>query len=313
MKKRIIITTIIILLAAAITCTLLLTQREGSKGILYRVTGDTATAYLLGSIHIGTPEMHPFGETLQDAMASSDTFVFECDTSTDESVSRLLDRQSVPADTTLADILGDALYDDAVSAYQALHLSTASLANKQPWAVINTLAVYSSAAEMGVRNIQKAISLGVEAAVQDYAAKHNKRYAYLETVDEVADTMESFSDALTLYLLQDEIDIVLGRTAPTDLDTLSKWPSWWHTGDVNAFRDFYSLSFQSADEQLYTEYQSKLITQRNALMVDRLDTLLQQGGTYFITVGLLHLIPEDDSFVSLLRKKGYAVELVSQP
>ncbi len=313
MKKRTFIAAAVVVLAAAIACTLWFTPQEGSKGILYRVTGLNTTAYLLGSIHIGTAEMHPFGETLQNAMAASDTFVFECDTSTDESVARLLARQTLPDGGTLSEVLGEALYNDTASAYRTLSLSTASLDTKQPWAVINTLAVYSSAAEMGVRNVKKAISLGVEPAVEAFAAQHNKRYAYLETVDEVADTMESFSDALTRYLLQDEIDIVLGRTDPADTETVAQWPAWWREGSTEAFRDFYRLSFQGADEQLYAEYQDKLITKRNALMVDRLDTLFKQGGTYFVTVGLLHLIPEDDSFISLLRDRGYTVEQVSTP
>ncbi|HPF88897.1 MAG TPA: hypothetical protein PK537_12680, partial [Candidatus Limiplasma sp.] len=58
-KKLILLTAIAIFLAAAIACTLWFALREGSKGVLYRVTGDSATAYLLGSIHIGTSEMHP--------------------------------------------------------------------------------------------------------------------------------------------------------------------------------------------------------------------------------------------------------------
>ena len=313
MKKRIVIIAVTVVILAAIVCTVWFFLQDGSQGILYRVTGNTATAYLLGSIHIGTPQMHPFGDGLTAAMAASDTFVFECDTSTDESVARLLERQSLPAGITLADVLDEPLYSDTVAAYQALQLNTAVLANQRPWAVINTLAVYSSAAEMGVKNVQKAISLGVETAVREYAAKHEKSYAYLETVDEVADTMESFSDPLTHYLLQDEIDIVLGRAIPDDLETVSLWPAWWHDGNADAFRNYYTLSSQSVDEQLYEEYQSKLITQRNTLMVDRLDALLKQGGTYFVTVGLLHLIPEDNSFISLLRDKGYTVELIFQP
>ena len=161
---------------------------------------------------------------------------------------------------------------------------------------------------MGVRNVRKAISLGVEAAVQEYADSHSKSFAYLETVDEVADTMESFSDDLTRYLLQDEIDVILGRKTSADTQTVSLWPAWWRDGDAEAFREFYRQSFQSADETLYTEYQDKLVTRRNALMATRLDAMLQTGGSYFVTVGLLHLIPEDDSIPSLLRNMGYSVE-----
>ena len=310
MKKRIFLTAVAVLLVAAVACAVWISLREGSEGILYRVSGENGTAYLLGSIHIGTSTMYPFGDTLEAAMASADTFVFECDTTSDASLAQLRSRQTLPENTSLRDILGGTLYDDVAAAYKALGLSTAPLGSRQPWAVINTLAVYSSAAEMGVRNVSKAISQGVETAVREYMDKHGKPSAYLETVDEVADTMESFSDELTRYLLQDEIDVILGRKSTVDTTTVALWPEWWHDGDAEAFRDFYQLSFQSADEALYNEYHDKLVTQRNILMASRLDAMLQSGGDYFVTVGLLHLVSDDDSILFLLQDMGYSIEKV---
>ena len=312
MKKRLLIGVIAVILIAAVACAVWVTGREGSRGILYRVTGTEGTAYLLGSIHIGTSAMHPFGATLQEAMADSDFFVFETDTSSDASLSQLSARQVLPADTSLRDVLGDVLTDDIVAAYQTLGLSTTALDSRQPWAVINTLAVYSAAAEMGARDVRTAISLGVETTVRDYADKNGKPFQYLETIDEIADTMESFSGELNRYLLRDEIDVILKRKTAAGADTLEQWPDWWREGNADAFRDYYQLSFQTADETLYREYQDKLVTQRNVLMANRLDAMLSEGGTYFVTVGLLHLVSEDVSILSLLREKGYAVERVAE-
>jgi uncharacterized protein len=313
MRKRILVVAVAVVLIAAAACAFLALRREGSRGILYRVTGEHASAYLLGSIHIGTPEMHPFGDALEEAMADAGVFVFESDTASADSLRRLKARQALPEDATLQGVLGDALYADVAAAFKALGLGTTGLDRSRPWAVINTLALYSSAEEMGVDNVNKAVSLGVEAAVRAYAAGHAKAFAYLETIDEVADTMESFSDALNRYLLQDEADVVLGRKQTSDMDTLKQWPSWWRDGNADAFRAFYSQSFGDADQALYEEYHDKLVARRNALMADRLDELMRQGGTYFVTVGLLHLVPEDDSILSLLREKGYTVERVAQP
>jgi uncharacterized protein len=313
MKKRLLIAAVAVVLAAAAACTLWVALREGSKGILYRVTGGNGSAYLLGSIHIGTSAMHPFGDALTEAMAACDTFVFETDTASDASLQQLLDRQQLPEGTSLRTILGDALTDDVIAAYKALGLNTENLDFRQPWAVINTLAVYSSAAEMGVKNVRKAISLGVETTIEAYAANHHKQLAYLETVDEVADTMESFSDALTRYLLQDEIDVILMRKTTAEADTIDQWPLWWRDGNAEAFRDFYALSLASAEKTLYDEYQDKLVTQRNTLMAERLDVMLRQGGTYFVTVGLLHLIAQDGSIPALLAEMGYTVEEIGSP
>lgn len=313
MKKRILTAALAVILIAVAVCAVLIAGREGSQGILYRVTGTQGSAYLLGSIHIGTPDMHPFGDALTEAMADSDVFVFETDTSTSEQLALLAARQELPEGVTLTDVLGSELTDDITAAYRALGLSTANLQSRQPWAVINTLAVYSSAAELGVRDIRKAISLGVDTAVRDYAGARHKPYAYLETIDEIADTMESFSASLNRTLLQDEIDMVLGRKPAQDAAGIALWPQWWRDGDAEAFRDYYRRSLQSADPALYAEYQDKLVSQRNALMAGRLDELLQSGGRYFVTVGLLHLVDDDaNSIPSLLREMGYTVERIVQ-
>ena len=313
MRKRILVVVVAAVLLAAAACAFSAVRREGSRGILYRITGEHAAAYLLGSIHIGTPDMHPFGDALEEAMADAGVFVFESDTVSADSLQRLKARQTLPEGTTLQGVLGDALYADVAAAFKELGLGTAGLARSRPWAVINTLALYSSAEEMGVSNVNKAVSLGVEAAVRVYAAEHGKACAYLETIDEVADTMESFSGALNRYLLQDEADVVLGRKQTADLATVKQWPSWWRDGNADAFRAFYSQSFGETDQALYEEYHDKLVARRNTLMADRLDAMLRDGGVYFVTVGLLHLVPEDDSILSLLREKGYTVERVAEP
>jgi len=312
MKKRILIAAVAVVLIVTAVCVIWFTRQEGSRGILFRVTGAEGSAYLLGSLHIGTSVMHPFGHTLTEAMADSDVFVFETDTSTTASLAQLSARQTLPENRSLRTILGDALYDDIVAAYKALGLSTARLDGQRAWAVINTLAVYSSVAEMGVSNVNKAVSYGVETTVEEYANCHDKQFAYLETVDEISDTMESFSDALNRYLLQDEADMVLGRIASDETNTIAQWPQWWHDGNIEAFREVYELSLQITDITLYKEYEYKLITLRNAMMAQRLDAMLEGGGNYFVTVGLLHLISEEGSIPSLLEEMGYTVELVAQ-
>ena len=312
MKKRIWIAAIALVLVVSVTLgVLLLTQRrEGSKGILYRVTDGESTAYLLGSIHIGTSEMYPFGNAITDAMASSDTFVFESDTTSSENVSQLKTRMNLPDGVTLRGILGDELMDQVIQAYKKIGLSTESIDAQQPWVVVSTLAVYSTANEMGITNVQKAITLGVDNYVEEYAAGHQKNFAYLETIDEFADMMESFSDDLTRYLVEDEVMWVLERDSISEANTLKQWPAFWHAGDAGNFWASYQQSIESADRALYDEYEGKLIAQRNVLMADRLDAMFQKGGTYFVTLGLLHLIYESGSIPDLLREKGYTVERV---
>lgn len=287
---------------------------EGSKGVLYHVTGGQGDMYLLGSIHVGSKAMYPFGTEIQQAMSQSDTFVYECDTASDEAVSAIQSRMALPEGVTLQAQIGDELYTELGQVCSQLNIPIQQLDGLKAWGVINTLAVYSTAAELGTANVSQALSLGVEKQVQAYAARHSKQAAYLETAVEQTDVLEGFSDSLKYYLLKTECDTILNPQSASGMDaTIASWPEWWRLGDAQAFSEQYMSSYLAPGyETECTEYHTKLVTERNTRMASRLDTMLQSGGSYFVTVGLLHLVLPEDSIVAHLRELGYTVELVSE-
>lgn len=287
---------------------------EGSRGVLYHVTGGNGDMYLLGSIHIGNQDMYPFGDSIQQAMEAADTFVYECDTTSQEVLADLRSRMALPEGQTLQTIIGDPLYTQLAEVCDQLSLSLDTLNGQKPWAVINTLAVYSTAAELGTKNVNQALSLGVEKHVQAYAARHDKKTVYLETASAQTDILEGFSAELKQYLLQTECDTILTPQNATGMDaSIASWPQWWSDGDVDAFAAQYQRSYLTPGyETVGTEYHTKLITLRNESMGASLAAMAADGGSYFVTVGLLHLVLPDDSIVSYLQAQGFTVTLVTQ-
>ena len=287
---------------------------EGSRGLLYRVSGGRADMVLLGSIHVGSQDMYPFGDAVQQAMAAADTFVYECDTSSAEAMDAVRTRMRRTGGTLQAE-LGDALYAQVSQVCRQLGISMQGIDVLKPWAVINTLAVYTTAAEMGTADVAQALALGVELQVQAYAAEQGKKAVYLETLAEQLDALEGFSPALQRYLLQSECDVILNTDAARGLDaSIGQWPAWWRDGDAAAFADNYLGSYlQTGFEQVCAEYHDTLVTRRNAAMAERLETLLVQDGSYFVTVGLLHLALPEDSILTHLQEKGYTVTELSRP
>lgn len=285
---------------------------QGSRGVLYHVSGGKGELYLLGSIHIGTTDMYPFGTDIRNAMEQSDTFVFECDTSSDSAIAQLKARMALPEGQTLKDSVGESLYDEISQVCDRLHLPLATLDGVRPWAVINTLAVYSTAAELGSTDVNTALSLGVEKQVQAYGQKAGKPFAYLETAMEQTDILEGFSDELQRYLLTSECNTILNPSAVTGMDaSISLWPGWWRQGDVTAFSNQYLASYlEPGYETVCQEYHTKLITNRNEAMAARLNEMLQKGGSSFVTVGLLHLVLPQDGIVARLQALGYTVEQI---
>jgi uncharacterized protein len=286
---------------------------EGSAGLLYHVSGDRGELYLLGSIHVGTRDMYPFGEEIARAMAKADTFVYECDTTSPEVTQALTARAALPDGQTLREQIGEALYAELTQVCNILGISVTELDGLKPWAVINTLAVHATAAELDTADVNQALSLGVEKQVQAYAAKHGKQTAYLETAIEQTDVLEHFSAALQSYLLKTECDTILDPQSASGLDaTITEWPAWWRAGNADAFAAQYLGSYLAPGyEDVCAEYHARLVTERNARMAARLSAMLANGGTYFVTVGLLHVVLPEDSVVQLLREQGYAVERVA--
>lgn len=288
---------------------------EGSQGVLYRVTRGDKVMYLLGSIHIGNDAMYPFGEEILAAMDKAQRFVYECDTDSQTAVADMRRRMAATAGETLRESVGAALDDELTQVCDQLGLDRAALDGLKPWAVINTLAVYTTAAEIGSDNVGRALSLGVEKKVRAYADSHGKTAAYLETLDEQIGVLESFSPELTRYLLQGECDAILRPESARSVDkTIAQWPDWWRAGDAEAFAAHYLGAYlEPGHETEGAEYHQKLITRRNQAMTERLMTLLAEEPTCFVTVGLLHLVLPQDGIARLLRERGCEVTQICNP
>ena len=205
--------------------------QEGSRGVLYRVQKGDGTAYLLGSIHVGNNRMYPFGEAIRLAMEASDTFVYECDTDSADAVKETLRRIAMPREQTLREQMGETLYAQLGEVCAKLSIPIETLDAQPPWVVINTLAVYTTAAEMGTEDVTQAMAQGVEKQVKAYATQHHKPVAYLETLAEQLDTLENFSLPLQNYLVQSECNGILHPETARGMDaTIANWPEWWRRG-----------------------------------------------------------------------------------
>lgn len=288
-----------------------------ARGILYRVRHEGITVYLLGSIHIGNQEMYPFGDTLLAAMEASDTFVFECDTTSGDAVKATLKAMYYQDGTKLTDVLPEELYEKLEAASALRAYSVSSFVKMKPWAVMSTLSMDASAVQMGMDSLGDAANFGVDAYVRAYATQNKKEIGYLETTEEQLEVMDGFSMPLQEYLLDSTLSAILEPSTAKGLDaSMGEWPDWWKAGNVTAFvQSFHQGEEEESRPDLAAEYCESLIYKRNVNMADRTETLLLGGGedTYFVTVGLLHLVLPEHSVVKCLEDKGYTVEWLNTP
>ena len=286
-----------------------LTQEPG-HGIFYRVSGGKNEMFLLGSIHVGSREMYPMSNAIQQALRQADVLVFECDTASQEA--REATAHLMQSDTPLSSVLSDGCYAELEKAASELGYEMAAFEGMKPWAVTSTLTVAAAARQMDAGSSRTASALGVENMVRRHA--NGKTIAYLETAREQLERMEAFSPALQEYLLTSACRAVLEpeHASGTDAD-IDQWPEWWKTGNAKAFAESYRLGLtRETDPELAKEYHHSLMTVRNRQMAQKLQAMLEkeEAHTCFATVGLMHLVLPEDSILAELQAMGYTVEQI---
>ncbi len=285
------------------------------KGIFYKVTKEGGAAYVLGSIHIGSQEMHPFGAALQAAMEEAETFVFECDNTSQEAVQAAVQCMYFTDKTRLYDVVSPECYARVQEVCKRKGYRSDAFDKHRPWAAMAALSLETTADMMGAANLAEAETLGVETVLEGYVKKRKAPVAYLETTQEQLDAFNQFSPALQEYMLEQALGVVLDPSTATGLDAdMQLWPTWWRQGNSQAFVDSFLAGMQGEPNVAFVqEYNHGLITRRNRLMADRLDAMMREepGRVLFVTVGLLHLVLPGDSVLEDLESRGYKVECLS--
>lgn len=298
-----------------LTCVLIcfsLNAAAESKGIFYRVHGGKNEMTLLGSIHVGAKEMYPWGDVIIHALENADMLVFECDTEAPEELDIMKDMMFYPAGDTLDQHISSETLESMKQVASTLGYPYDFLNTMKPWAIVSMMSTETTAVEMGTTDVHKALELGVEEQIKKTAG--NKETLYLESVKEQLDIMDSFSEELQEYMLQTACATILQPDEISGMDaTLKKWPLWWANGDDEAFSFAYTDSM-SIDPRptLMQEYHNGLIVKRNEQMVQTLCTMLEapEDHSFFVTIGLLHLVLPQDSVIDGLESQGYWVEKI---
>ena len=275
----------------------------GSDGLLYHVTGGSGEAWILGSIHIGSPDMYPFGHHILSALESADTLVVESDSDSDEAAGLALSLMA--ADTPLRDRISGDTYALLERVCDRTGYSLSYFSTLKTWGIVTLLSTQVNAVEMGMEDISAAVSYGVETQIRQLA--DGKPRLFLEDLREAMLVMDDFSPELQEYLLRDACQALLN---PQTTDT-ALYPVWWRDGDAQAFADSFTLDTQDETAApLMEEYADKMLTRRNQAMAKKIQTLLDDdwGHRYFITIGLMHLVLEDDSVLTQLASMGYQVD-----
>ena len=266
----------------------------GKKSCFWRVTSNTNTVYILGSVHLMKAGSRRLSPIIEKSFKEARKLVLEVspDAMNRPKVVRALRKKGMFHDgNTLKRTLSKETYDLAKKRTAELGMNIERMANFKPW-WLGIMVSTAKLAQLGYDPNQ-----GVDKYFANKAQKAKKKILALETLEyQVARFDDMAPETQELMLLQTLKDLkVLESEFNQIVDS-------WAAGDIKAME---SVLLESFGE--YPEVYNRLIVERNHNWLPHIESYLAQGDSVMVVVGALHLVGKD-GLIELLKQKGYTVE-----
>ncbi|HZR29035.1 MAG TPA: TraB/GumN family protein [Terriglobales bacterium] len=270
-------------------------QASARRFLMWKVASPTATVYLVGSVHVATPDLYPLPSAMESAFAASKVLTVEVNVKNiDEAQSSKLTQE--------AGVYGDG---DSLSKHISKQTSDAldnfcskyampreSLEGFKPWLVALTTAV------IAFQQAGEDFHLGVDEHFLN-EVKASQRIDELETANF---QLSIFSSATP----QEQEELL--ASSLKQVDNLKDW--------AQTVQDAYVAGDEGKIEQMLEQqfepraFYKRLIEDRNTGMAERVEQYLKGKEQCFVVVGSGHLVG-DKGIVKLLQAKGYKVERIT--
>ena len=265
---------------------------EVSRGpAIWSVSDADTTIYLFGTVHALPDGVEWFDEEISGALAASDTVVTEIlpDEMNDPASQLAIARKAtLPADTSLRDMLSDDDRTAYESALGSLGMPPGAFDRFEPWFAGMTMAILPL--------LQKGYDpeSGVEKIIDTNAGGERKREA-LETLEGQIAIFDSLPQAAQVEFL-----MASARNPNAMIEMVDQMVAEWMEGDVEELAKVMNVGL--TDETVA----NALLYNRNANWAEWIDDRMDQPGTVFVAVGAGHLAGEK-SVQSFLETRGVAV------
>jgi len=272
-----------------------------NKCFMWKITGKKGrSAYLLGSMHLVTPNVYPLKPEIEQAFKDSSSMVCEANI-------KAMSPQKLGA---LALAKGVYLGDDNIEAHISKDTKAAldkffagkggieKMQKMRPWLLATLIIV------LGVKKLGYDEKLGIDNHFLDASATAGKKIYELEGAEFQLNLISGLSDDLQdKFLMSSLLDIKELESSMTQMSDA------WKSGDAGALDELLSKTFTEHPE--LADVQRLLITDRNIAMTEGIEKLLEEKEHPFVVVGAAHLVG-DKGIVALIKKKHYkAVQITS--
>ena len=265
---------------------------DQAKTFLWRVRGNSATVYLLGSVHAMKEDAYPLPPAMETAFDSVEKLVFEVDLDDLGSAAiQMLATGTLDGEETLEEIVGPETWTKLMIYVEKTTFPAGMFQRMKPWMAAVTITA------LAMNEAGYLPSAGIDAYFSRRAKEAGKERIALETVEfQVGLFADLTAEQSLAFLRYSLIDL---ETVIPELDELF---TNWRAGKVAAVE---ALMAEGFDE--FPELLDKMVTDRNRAWMSPIEELLAGDSDAMVVVGALHLVGEE-GLVNLLRKRGYTVE-----
>lgn len=265
---------------------------KAAKHLLFRVRGPNgATVYLLGSVHLLSPESATLPPEVDAAFAQAKSVGFE--TSIDTLQMRameLMTRAQYSNGATLRGSVSAATLAHADSLVKSYGMSLDQLNGFKPWFVSMLLS------QLVLRKMDFRPELGVDMQLHVKAKAASKPTFGLESADFQLGLFDSMSPQDQERMLK---EIVAPDSAVKQLTAIR---DAWSAGNGAALDSLLNSGMKDSPGVF-----AALITNRNRSWLPKLESLIRGKDDALVVVGAGHLVGKE-GVVELLRAKGYTIE-----
>jgi hypothetical protein len=264
------------------------------KSLLWQVSRDDKSIFLLGSIHYLRKENYPLNQTILNALDASKSLVLEIDlnrTSVESAQQATLEKAVYRDGTNLAQNISPETYELASRRAVELGLDMRILNPMKPWFAALTMVA------INLQRIGLDPKFGVDRHLAERAKSSGKPTSGLETLESQLSIFDQLSKQEQESMLRETV----GELERLNRD-INEIVQSWLKGDDNRLMTLLLTGMQE-----YPDLYEKVLVDRNRRWVGNIEKLVQQGSGAMVVVGAAHLLGKD-SVVEMLKAKGYSVE-----
>lgn len=266
---------------------------KSSLHCLWKAQGDSNVVYLLGSIHLLRETDYPLPQVMESAFTNSQIAVFEMDMdkANDPAVSlSLLSKATLPDGKTLRDVLPAKVYNSFSNHAVEVGLPSMLYETLKPGMALMMLEA------MDLVKLGANPEYGEDVHFFKLAKDSGRKIIPLETIDFQLGLMLSFSGPDEELYLEKSLDQM-----DDEKKEFNEMVDAWKAGD--------SATLEKLLNEMRTDARAvfkKLVSDRTASWVPRVDELLHGSQNAIVIVGAGHLVGPD-GMVELLKKQGFKV------